>query len=391
MTVAGGIVPESAFSARMGRIASTLTDDPPDEPSPATAGSGDRGAKIQRVRAILDERGADSIRLTSVEMLSWLLDGARVHVASNGAAVLAAEITRTHERIVCSSNETERLLAEQLPAGVTIEDVPWHTAPSSALGARDHERHLAERDVTDELRAARAALLPGELARYRQLCAGTAAALTDTLAGASPSDSEFAVAADVAARVTAVGAEPLVVLVGGDTRQRHRHPLPTAAKIGECVMAVVCARQHGMIANLTRWRCFTQRVHAAHTDAASRLRGVEAEIFGATRAGAALSSVFDVAKRAYAEHGFAADEWTRHHQGGPTGYLGRDPKATDRTHDTVVANQAFAWNPSAPGAKVEDTVLTTSDPDRPLDVLTVDPRWPTVQVDGLARPELLHD
>ena len=46
-------------------------------------------------------------------------------------------------------------------------------------------------------------------------------------------------------------------------------------------------------------------------------------------------------------------------------------------------DQAFAWNPTAPGAKVEDTVLVRADG---IEVLTVDPRWPTTRVAGLDRP-----
>ena len=50
---------------------------------------------------------------------------------------------------------------------------------------------------------------------------------------------------------------------------------------------------------------------------------------------------------------------------------------------TVRAGQAFAWNPSAPAAKVEDTVIVDADGIR---VLTADPDWPSTQAHGLDRP-----
>ena len=53
------------------------------------------------------------------------------------------------------------------------------------------------------------------------------------------------------------------------------------------------------------------------------------------------------------------------------------------TVDVVQAGQAFAWNPTAPGAKVEDTVVMH---DSGIEVLTVDPRWPTLDVGGRPRP-----
>ncbi|MGR0321235.1 hypothetical protein [Agromyces sp. ZXT2-3] len=49
----------------------------------------------------------------------------------------------------------------------------------------------------------------------------------------------------------------------------------------------------------------------------------------------------------------------------------------------VQPGQAFAWNPTAPGAKVEDTVLVGPGG---VEVLTVDPRWPAVRVAGRDRP-----
>jgi len=101
-----------------------------------------------------------------------------------------------------------------------------------------------------------------------------------------------------------------------------------------------------------------------------------AEVLTAVATGLSASST-------YAASGFDADEWTKHHQGGPTGYAGRDPRATTLTTDAVVSSHAFAWNPSAPGAKVEDTVLVT---ESGIEVLTVDPAWPTVEFAGVQRP-----
>jgi len=53
----------------------------------------------------------------------------------------------------------------------------------------------------------------------------------------------------------------------------------------------------------------------------------------------------------------------------------------------VVLDQAFTWNPTGPGVKIEDTVQLT---DSGLRILTVDPRWPVTTVNGLARPVTLQ-
>ena len=86
-------------------------------------------------------------------------------------------------------------------------------------------------------------------------------------------------------------------------------------------------------------------------------------------------------------HGFGQGQWELHHQGGPAGYAGRDPRVTPSAEDAVVVNQPFTWNPSGPGVKIEDTVQLTGSGIR---VLTADPRWPCVPVNGIERPLTLQ-
>ena len=245
---------------------------------------------------------------------------------------------------------------------------------------------LVDTELVPELRAARAVLLPAERARYATLGADIARALTATLREARPEHRERTLAGELARAVVAAGAEPVVILVSGAERLAWRHPLPTDAPLGRRAMAVVGARRHGLVVNLTRWVRFGA-AHPGETDAAARLLEVEADAFAATRPGRTLAEALADIRDAYPRHGFDAEEWTRHHQGGPTGYLGRDPKATPATLDTIHAGQAFAWNPSAPAAKVEDTVIVDLDGVR---VLTVAGDWPTTTVRGLARPTELE-
>ena len=101
----------------------------------------------------------------------------------------------------------------------------------------------------------------------------------------------------------------------------------------------------------------------------------------------AAEEKFTEIQQAYERHGFGPEQWTLHHQGGPAGYAGRDPRVTSAVTDTIVLNQPFTWNPSGPGVKIEDTVLLT---DSGLKILTVDERWPTTEVDGRRRPLTLR-
>lgn len=359
--------------------------------------------KVDRVREVLTGRGA-ALTLTSRETLAWLLGGARVTVPTNGDPVLSARITADELTLFVYANEVDRLRSEELVqlSEIDIVSVPWHeplpgTAGAAAAGASTDA--VAEASVAPALRAARAQLLPVEVDRYRALGADIAAAVTSVARELRPEDSERHAAAALAHAAIEIGAEPFVLLVSGDARAGLRHPLPTALPLGRRAMLVLGARRHGLIANLTRFVGDTN-----DGDSDERLRAVEADAFAATRPGRSLADVLADIEAAYPAHGFAADEWLQHHQGGPTGYAGRDPRASPTAADRVVDGQAFAWNPSVPGGKAEDTVIITSadgtgradgadstdraNPSaRPrVEVLTADPAWPAIAVEGVARP-----
>jgi hypothetical protein len=90
---------------------------------------------------------------------------------------------------------------------------------------------------------------------------------------------------------------------------------------------------------------------------------------------------------AYTANGLAG-EWNNHHQGGLTGYLAREIRVGPDCPVKARIGEAFAWNPSAPGAKCEDTVLLEKDGIR---VFTIaGPSWPTVTVGALSRPDILR-
>lgn len=338
----------------------------------------DVAAKRARVHTILNDAGAAGVLLTSAAAVNWYLDGARTHVSLAAPPIVAVEVWRDRDRIHVTANEAERLSTEELPreAELVVRDW-WRPVNSSAV---------PESAVAGKLRAARAELLPQERARYAELCADAATAVTDAIAGTHPTMTERSLATRVHAALVTRGAEPLVVLVGGEERAGHRHPLPTDAMLGRRAMVVACARRHGLIANLTRWVRFGP-ARSEEADADARILEVEAEVFAATREGRTLAAVLEDVAAAYPAHGFERDEWMLHHQGGLAGYDGRDPRATPEATDTVPASAHVAWNPTAPGAKVEDTVLLEGARVTPL---TVDARWPVVTVRGVARPAVLE-
>lgn len=336
--------------------------------------SEDRIEKQERVARVRRHFDDSPLVLASHEAVSWYLDGVRTHVSLAGPPVLAVRAEEGGDVLFVADNEADRMIAEELlpEDAERIVRVPWWIPPAVAAA---EEAGVSESQAASRLRAARARMLPAETARYRSLGHETAETLTDVLSRVGPEQTERTVAAVVAAELIARGIDPLVVLVSGAGRGAYRHPLPTAGVLGDRAMIVVCGRRDGLIANATRW------VGASVDE--EPILGVERAFLDASVPGTRLDDAFAAGTGAYARFGFDVDEWKRHHQGGPTGYAGRDPRATASTTDLLVEDQAFAWNPTAPGVKVEDTMRRTS---AGWEVLTVDERWPSVEYEGLRRP-----
>jgi len=351
----------------------------------------DAARRARLVRMLADE-DLDALVLRRPSSVAWAAGGGRTYIDVTAEAGIAwLVVTRDDVEVVTSVVEAGRLAAEELPdADLRWTALDWDTDLGTAVPTGDRVGTDGVlpgcRDISPALEAARRALLPAEQERYRALGRDAAEALTAAVTGCGPDDDEQHWAARAGAELLARGADPLVLLVAGEQRvRRYRHPLPTTAPAGRFTTVVVCARRHGLFANLTRVVA-TGPLPADLAAAQERLLAVEAAFLDRTRPGVPVGQVFTAGTAAYGEQGFDPDEWRRHHQGGPTGYLSRDHLATAACTEPVEDGQAFAWNPSVPGLKVEDTVLATAGGP---EILTVDPAWPTVEVAGRRRPVVL--
>lgn len=352
--------------------------------------------KHAQLTEIIQKRGAQAILLSTPASLAWLLDGARTHVSLAAPPIVRVLVHADGCELATSISEAQRLHDEELTAlsPAKLHVTKWYESlddVSAWFPEAANWKILAEPEVDSELRAMRTALTPTEVDRYRQLCQDTASVMTEVLSESSSDDTEFAIAAKLSAGAIAQGGEVLVALVSGSTRTDYRHPLPTQAPLGREAMAVLCVRRHGLIANLTRWVRFapaTEEELAGEAD----ILGVESDIISGISEDKALGELLPIIQQAYPAHGFDELEWTRHHQGGIAGFNGRDPRLAPGATDRFQTNQAFAFNPSAQRGghtfKVEDTMLFTES--GAIEVLSVDPQWPTTMVNGLPRPQVLQ-
>jgi len=346
--------------------------------------------KQARVLSAAQPYGAAAIVLRAHDTLSWLLGGADVLVSRQGGPVAEAVVHASGVTVVTNRIEAERLRHEELPEGVQVESVPWEVNGAISERSLALARDLAgtdgvASDAEIDFTFARWPLLPIERERFRVAGALTAQALTDAVGGLSPDLSEHAAAAIVTAALRRHGMHVPVVLVAGASRLGTiRHPVPTHAPLGQAALLVVCSEARGLVSATSRLVRFGSEPGPIRERLELVLQ-VEAAMLGATRAGATTDDVISATRQAYASVGYP-DAWRDHHQGGPIGYRPREWIATPGDMRPIVDGAAFAWNPSLPWAKTEDTFVL--DGGR-LENVTWDPRWPSVVVDGRERADVL--
>ncbi|MEO6655073.1 MAG: M24 family metallopeptidase, partial [Pyrinomonadaceae bacterium] len=163
-------------------------------------------------------------------------------------------------------------------------------------------------------------------------------------------------------------------LAAADERiAQFRHPVPTSKRWSKTLLLVICSKRRGLITSLSRVVCVGHVPDElkSKTEAAAY---VNAALLDATRPGTTGGGLYRTAANAYAEKGFA-DEIDRHHQGGAAGYRTREWVAHPQSRDIVPTDQAFAWNPSITGTKVEETCIATAEG---IEIISSSPDFPQI-------------
>jgi Xaa-Pro aminopeptidase len=351
--------------------------------------------KLALMRQMLARHGMAGFLLRGTDWFAWATGG------GSNAVLLAAEtgvaevlVTLRDAYILTDSIEAERFLNEETAPPYLVWSAPWNDPfarkafvldqTRGGLLASDRPRGV-EYALPRELLLQRRELTPEEQDRYRLLCQEAAEAMTESLEAAHPEWSEYDLAAAGSAALWRRGIHPALTLACGESRlPRYRHPVPTQEKLGSRAMLVFCARRHGLYANLTRFVYF-RKPDKEEEKRKLDLALIEATAWQASRPGVPLSKIYEKIVDSYESMGYT-DEPSRHHQGGPTGYLAREELVSPQSTDTLGDQTALAWNPSVKGGKIEDTILIRGSL---TDILTVDPRWPTFEFADRKRPDFL--
>jgi antitoxin VapB len=351
--------------------------------------------KTARLVRWMEERslgGVGGALLSTRPNFAWITGGRESGIdLSREAGVAAVLVAADGRRFLLANNiEMRRFQEEDLAGqGYAPVELPWteEMADPGRIAALAREvlggAPLAS-DVSDagkEIARLRHRLTSAEIERFRALGRDAGEALGEVCRGLRPGMTERQIGRRASAALAERGADAIVLLVAaGDRLARFRHPPPTGQRWEkDGVMVVACARREGLIAALTRivWAGPVPEEIRRRTRAAAE---VNARLLAVTRPGASGRELFEVAARAYADLGFPGEE-RLHHQGGPCGYLSRDWIAHPGCEETVTAPQAFAWNPSITGTKVEETWIVSDT----AEAITSTPGWPTVEIEIAGR------
>jgi antitoxin VapB len=341
-------------------------------------------AKHERLVEWLRGQNLAGVLIRRNENIAWLTGGAVEEVVCTACetAVVSVLVTAAGGRYyLATENEAPRAHDEEFGA-LDFEPVlfPWYADDTVAAAAR-----LAGGPLGSDTPGAgltlvslfplRASLSETEIARFRWLGAETVAATVEALNQVEPGLSEYDLEAITEAGLLRRGILPSVALYAVDDRiLKYKHAVPRGRRLKQYGMLNLCARKWGLVISITRFIHFGELPGelAARFKSAAQ---VNAALLDATRVGATSAELFRVAQAAYAAEGYPGEE-KFHHQGGPAGYGEREWVATPNGTETVVNNQAFAWNPSIRGGKTEDTVLLR---DGKIEWLTATPELPIIQ------------
>lgn len=354
--------------------------------------------KTGRIVEMLEREDLGGVILNGQHNFAWITGGASNAIdksRENGAASIL--IGRDGRRFLLANNiEMPRMLAEEVPGDIFEPiEFAWQDEKTSGnflaekaaevcLGeiATDIPISAAARAVDGSIARCRYELTSEEKDRIRALGSDAGRILGNPAESIRSGMTEIEIANQIQRELALSGIESVVTLVAADDRiSAFRHPVPTNKSWERALLLVSCAKRSGLIVSLSRI------IHAGPpsqelVDKTEAAAFVFSTLLHRTRQGVKGRELYAAAKQAYERRGFAG-EIDKHHQGGAAGYRTREWVAHPASGEVVVNDQAFAWNPSITGTKVEETVIVGENGIEPI---TESVNFPviTTTIDGVA-------
>ncbi|MGB9682483.1 MAG: M24 family metallopeptidase [bacterium] len=355
--------------------------------------------KEERMRDLLLEKNAQGLLITLKHNFAWATGGGDSHVGLiTEIGNTSLLITKTESYVISNSIEAPRVKREEMNlfSHYKFEIFPWYQPEKKEQLVKEITDNNFITDVpfgdgrVVDLFPLRYPLTEEEIERIKELGKETSLSMEEVCKRISSGDTELEVAGLLSNTLLTKGIYPSVLLVASDERIfNFRHPIPTSKRISKYVMVAICALKEGIQVAITRLVHFG-RVPKEIRDKHNAVVRIDATLIHNTKVGIKWSDILQRGIEAYEELGYP-EEWQKHHQGGPTGYLSREFIVNPTTKGTVLNNQPVAWNPSITGTKSEDTILVQEER---TELVTPVSDWPIVEVDveGIRykRPDILE-
>ncbi|MFA5447829.1 MAG: M24 family metallopeptidase [Sphaerochaeta sp.] len=326
--------------------------------------------KLDRIRKLMEKLELDGVYLKRQDDFAWLSCGGQNYLGWGEMGLCGLLVTANDTHAVTNIIEKPRMIDEERleEMGFKVHSSVWHVldfeakklkelVPSGKLGL-DFNSPLG-RNIEGDIKTLRLSLTTAEVERVKEVGVLATLAMEEAAASLRPGVSEIEATKRIAMALYDQGMEFTSLMCAADERlYNYRHAIATDNRMRERVQIGGNMRKWGLTVCLTRYVNFvpvTEEIRAQY-----RLNQlIDCTLMEKTVVGRPYNEPLLAAKALYEANGFA-DEFDKHHLGGPIGYANRDYRVDPTMTIEVVENQTFCWNPSITGTKSEDTILVTS-------------------------------
>jgi Xaa-Pro dipeptidase len=345
----------------------------------------DAEEKRGKVREYLARKGYDGLLISTREQFAWVTGGGDSHVVRNSSMGFGTiVITKDKAWLVAQSMDAARLYEEHAAGqGYELVTLRWYDEE-----VREKARALAGKRVASDTDYEGAQnvyadlvdlhypMTELELLRTRWLASETDRLFTSFAHSVNQGETEKDIAARLHCGHLKAGMEVDVLIVASDERCfKYRHPIPTEKPLKNYLMLHTVARRWGLHCNLTRFVHYDEpqeNVRKVYNAAAN----VEARVFLSLKPGVKFADILTWQKKWYAEQGYP-EEWRKHFQGGPTGYVIVDAGRC-LTDKVVQVNQPYEWFITVTGTKMGELAILT---EKGLEISSyVNSAWPGINI-----------
>ena len=340
--------------------------------------------KVDAIRQILDDAGFDGVEIKSQSNFSYVTRGRGFIGLASTVACASLYILKNRIVLFGENIDAQRMYVEQLDSNQDVDLImfPWDEPEERAIRLNSFTKDMRianESDLETELFNLRTILSEFDREDFKLLCQTSAQVVEGICKTLKPGLSEYELAGEIAKQLWANNIEPITILVAFDERAlRYRHPVMTDNRLKNYALVGICGRRNGLIASVTRDVLVNgdDEMIEKHKKCAR----VNAAFWSSLQPGTNVSEIFAKGVAQYGVEGVPI-EHKEHHQGGLTGFVPRELRASHLSNHVVRINEAYAFNPTIQGAKVEDTVLVT---ENGIEILTYtgDYAYETIDIGG---------